>query len=80
LLIVIGNPTVLSVDSHWKQFIDYCMDQKAYIGVKPLQESPSGPAVVLNEILQQASNKQALAEDSDLSVADPVGMDYPQRT
>eukprot|EP01118_Nematostelium_gracile_P014188 TRINITY_DN547_c0_g1_i1.p1 TRINITY_DN547_c0_g1~~TRINITY_DN547_c0_g1_i1.p1 ORF type:complete len:947 (-),score=253.68 TRINITY_DN547_c0_g1_i1:81-2921(-) len=33
LLIVIGNPHVLSADVHWKQFIEYCIKKKGYTGV-----------------------------------------------
>lgn len=33
LLIVVGNPNTLSHDTHWKRFIRYCQENKAYVGV-----------------------------------------------
>ncbi|XP_071140956.1 putative helicase MOV-10 [Mytilus edulis] len=33
LLIVVGNPVTLSHDNNWKQFIKYCQNNKAYVGV-----------------------------------------------
>lgn len=32
LLIVIGNPKILSIDKYWKLLMQYCIDNKAYIG------------------------------------------------
>ncbi|KAK3103257.1 hypothetical protein FSP39_017883 [Pinctada imbricata] len=32
LLIVVGNPDTLSQDPHWKGFIDFCCQNKAYVG------------------------------------------------
>ncbi|NWZ41063.1 SDE3 helicase, partial [Brachypodius atriceps] len=32
LLIVVGNPTVLSKDPHWHRFLRYCMEEGGYTG------------------------------------------------
>ncbi|XP_078678948.1 putative helicase MOV-10 [Branchiostoma floridae x Branchiostoma belcheri] len=32
LLIVVGNPNVLSRDQHWNSFLEYCMRNGAYVG------------------------------------------------
>ncbi|NXQ26217.1 SDE3 helicase, partial [Alaudala cheleensis] len=32
LLIVVGNPTVLSKDQHWHRFLSYCKEQGGYTG------------------------------------------------
>ncbi|GLG97996.1 Probable RNA helicase armi [Gryllus bimaculatus] len=32
LLIIIGNPHLLSRDAYWKKTLAYCIDQKAYVG------------------------------------------------
>ncbi|XP_036955977.1 putative helicase mov-10-B.1 [Acanthopagrus latus] len=32
LLIVVGNPVILSKDSTWKKFITYCVNEKGYTG------------------------------------------------
>ncbi|XP_077369046.1 putative helicase mov-10-B.1 [Festucalex cinctus] len=38
LLIVVGNPMVLSTDDVWKCFIKYCQDSKADRGYKPVED------------------------------------------
>ncbi|XP_049608484.1 putative helicase mov-10-B.1 [Syngnathus scovelli] len=38
LLIVVGNPVVLSTDAVWKRFIKYCQDEKADRGYKSVEE------------------------------------------
>ncbi|XP_077429525.1 putative helicase mov-10-B.1 [Vanacampus margaritifer] len=38
LLIVVGNPVVLSTDDVWKCFIKYCQDSKADRGYKPVED------------------------------------------
>lgn len=32
LLIVVGNPTVLSKDQHWHRFLRYCKEEGGYTG------------------------------------------------
>ncbi|NXQ55413.1 SDE3 helicase, partial [Anthoscopus minutus] len=39
LLIVVGNPTVLSKDEHWHRFLTYCMEQGGYTGYPYRAES-----------------------------------------
>ncbi|XP_072212162.1 helicase MOV-10 isoform X1 [Excalfactoria chinensis] len=39
LLIVVGNPAVLSKDPHWHRFLRYCRDEGAYTGY-PYEEEP----------------------------------------
>lgn len=34
LLIVIGNPHLLSLDYHWKNFLEYCIENNAYRGIE----------------------------------------------
>ncbi|NXL73862.1 SDE3 helicase, partial [Leptocoma aspasia] len=39
LLIVVGNPTVLSKDDHWHRFLRYCKEQGGYTGYPYKDES-----------------------------------------
>ncbi|NXU07676.1 SDE3 helicase, partial [Buphagus erythrorhynchus] len=39
LLIVVGNPTVLSKDQHWHRFLRYCQEQGGYTGYPYKDES-----------------------------------------
>ncbi|NXQ50424.1 SDE3 helicase, partial [Catharus fuscescens] len=39
LLIVVGNPTVLSKDQHWHRFLRYCQEQGGYTGYPYEDES-----------------------------------------
>ncbi|NXH52071.1 SDE3 helicase, partial [Rhabdornis inornatus] len=39
LLIVVGNPTVLSKDQHWHRFLRYCQEQGGYTGYPYRDES-----------------------------------------
>ncbi|OXB73648.1 UNVERIFIED_CONTAM: hypothetical protein H355_017070 [Colinus virginianus] len=39
LLIVVGNPAVLSKDPHWNRFLKYCQENGAYTGY-PYEEEP----------------------------------------
>ncbi|NXU99432.1 SDE3 helicase, partial [Cettia cetti] len=39
LLIVVGNPKVLSKDPHWHRFLRYCMEQGGYTGYPYVDES-----------------------------------------
>ncbi|KAF6020898.1 MOV10L1 [Bugula neritina] len=39
LLIVVGNPHILSQDTHWKHLIDYCVENSCYIGVPYQQDN-----------------------------------------
>eukprot|EP01117_Protostelium_nocturnum_P012534 TRINITY_DN4618_c0_g2_i4.p1 TRINITY_DN4618_c0_g2~~TRINITY_DN4618_c0_g2_i4.p1 ORF type:complete len:1138 (+),score=362.50 TRINITY_DN4618_c0_g2_i4:190-3603(+) len=32
LLVVVGNPYILGTDEHWNNFLDYCRENKSYIG------------------------------------------------
>ncbi|NXI60620.1 SDE3 helicase, partial [Chloroceryle aenea] len=41
LLIVVGNPAVLSKDHHWQRFLRYCREQGGYTGYPYEDESPS---------------------------------------
>ncbi|NXT23632.1 SDE3 helicase, partial [Syrrhaptes paradoxus] len=40
LLIVVGNPAVLSKDQHWHRFLRYCCDEGGYTGYPYEDESP----------------------------------------
>ncbi|NXF90644.1 SDE3 helicase, partial [Eubucco bourcierii] len=40
LLIVVGNPAVLSKDQHWQRFLRYCREQGGYTGYPYEDESP----------------------------------------
>ncbi|NXO03600.1 SDE3 helicase, partial [Rhinopomastus cyanomelas] len=40
LLIVVGNPAVLSKDRHWHRFLSYCREQGGYTGYPWEDESP----------------------------------------
>ncbi|KFV61329.1 Putative helicase MOV-10, partial [Dryobates pubescens] len=40
LLIVVGNPAVLSKDQHWQRFLRYCREQGGYTGYPYKDESP----------------------------------------
>ncbi|NXD77706.1 SDE3 helicase, partial [Halcyon senegalensis] len=41
LLIVVGNPAVLSKDHHWQRFLSYCRKEGGYTGYPYEDESPS---------------------------------------
>ncbi|NXG43608.1 M10L1 helicase, partial [Psilopogon haemacephalus] len=41
LLIVVGNPAVLSKDQHWQRFLRYCREQGGYTGYPYDEESPA---------------------------------------
>ncbi|NWS75650.1 SDE3 helicase, partial [Crotophaga sulcirostris] len=52
LLIVVGNPAVLSKDQHWQRFLRYCREQGGYTGCPYEDESPAedGLAASLQEL------------------------------
>ncbi|NXC76784.1 SDE3 helicase, partial [Anhinga anhinga] len=41
LLIVVGNPAVLSKDHHWQRFLRYCKEEGGYTGYPYEDESPA---------------------------------------
>uniref|UniRef100_A0A8C4TRH0 RNA helicase n=1 Tax=Falco tinnunculus TaxID=100819 RepID=A0A8C4TRH0_FALTI len=41
LLIVVGNPAVLSKDQHWQRFLRYCKEEGGYTGYPYEDESPA---------------------------------------
>ncbi|NXL30886.1 SDE3 helicase, partial [Glaucidium brasilianum] len=41
LLIVVGNPVVLSEDQHWQRFLRYCREEGGYTGYPYEDESPA---------------------------------------
>ncbi|NXF64323.1 SDE3 helicase, partial [Ciccaba nigrolineata] len=41
LLIVVGNPAVLSKDQHWHRFLGYCREEGGYTGYPYEDESPA---------------------------------------
>ncbi|KAM9217342.1 LOW QUALITY PROTEIN: helicase MOV-10 [Leptosomus discolor] len=41
LLIVVGNPAVLSKDHHWQRFLRYCREEGGYTGYPYEEESPA---------------------------------------
>ncbi|KAM9268311.1 LOW QUALITY PROTEIN: helicase MOV-10 [Morus bassanus] len=41
LLIVVGNPAVLSKDHHWQRFLRYCREEGGYTGYPYEDESPA---------------------------------------
>ncbi|XP_074781521.1 helicase MOV-10 [Athene noctua] len=41
LLIVVGNPAVLSKDQHWQRFLGYCREEGGYTGYPYEDESPA---------------------------------------
>ncbi|NXT31603.1 SDE3 helicase, partial [Pelecanoides urinatrix] len=41
LLIVVGNPAVLSKDHHWQRFLRYCREEGGYTGCPYEDESPA---------------------------------------
>ncbi|NXG63328.1 SDE3 helicase, partial [Hemiprocne comata] len=41
LLIVVGNPAVLSKDQHWHRFLRYCREEGGYTGCPYEEESPA---------------------------------------
>ncbi|NXL42242.1 SDE3 helicase, partial [Podilymbus podiceps] len=41
LLIVVGNPAVLSKDHHWQRFLTYCREEGGYAGYPYEDESPA---------------------------------------
>ncbi|NXE06609.1 SDE3 helicase, partial [Lophotis ruficrista] len=41
LLIVVGNPAVLSKDHHWQRFLRYCREEGGYTGCPYEEESPA---------------------------------------
>ncbi|KAM6295143.1 LOW QUALITY PROTEIN: helicase MOV-10 [Aegotheles albertisi] len=45
LLIVVGNPAVLSKDQHWQRFLRYCREEGGYTGYPYEEESPAQDAL-----------------------------------
>lgn len=39
LLIVVGNPAVLTKDQHWQRFLRYCREEGGYTGYPYEEES-----------------------------------------
>ncbi|XP_029011902.1 putative helicase mov-10-B.1 [Betta splendens] len=50
LLIVVGNPVVLSADSTWAHFITYCKDEGGYTGFLPSEEDVDDVALRLSAL------------------------------
>ncbi|XP_053943610.1 helicase MOV-10 [Cuculus canorus] len=48
LLIVVGNPTVLSKDQHWQRFLRYCQEQGGYTGYPYEDESLAEDGLTAN--------------------------------
>ncbi|NWH79231.1 M10L1 helicase, partial [Piaya cayana] len=48
LLIVVGNPAVLSKDPHWQRFLRYCQEQGGYTGYPYGDESPAEDGLAAN--------------------------------
>ncbi|XP_029769683.1 helicase MOV-10 [Terrapene carolina triunguis] len=46
LLIIVGNPTVLSKDPHWNTFLRYCTAKGGYTGYPYAEESPEEDALL----------------------------------
>ncbi|TPX32696.1 hypothetical protein SmJEL517_g04200 [Synchytrium microbalum] len=61
LLVVIGNPVVLSSDKHWKALIDYCRDNKAIVGYDPQLADPTD---AMSGLLT-ALDRMRMAQDED---------------
>ncbi|XP_059343906.1 helicase MOV-10 isoform X1 [Ammospiza nelsoni] len=49
LLIVVGNPTVLSKDHHWLRFLRYCKEQGGYTGY-PFEEEGTAEDRLANDL------------------------------
>ncbi|NXD43233.1 SDE3 helicase, partial [Copsychus sechellarum] len=49
LLIVVGNPTVLSKDQHWHRFLRYCQEQGGYTGY-PLEDGSAAEDRITEEL------------------------------
>ncbi|NXX26329.1 SDE3 helicase, partial [Nicator chloris] len=49
LLIVVGNPTVLSKDHHWHRFLRYCKEQGGYTGY-PYEDEGTAEDRISNEL------------------------------
>ncbi|CAL1684703.1 unnamed protein product [Lasius platythorax] len=58
LMIIIGNPKILSINEHWKVLWEYCKKQGGYI---PFKRSPLKP----NEIAKLMSDYEANANNDD---------------
>nr|XP_061802711.1 putative helicase mov-10-B.2 [Nerophis lumbriciformis] len=63
LLIVVGNPTVLSTEDSWKRFIIYCQKAGAYLGYKPVEDDEA--VVDRYSSLYQRMRAQAEGEQHD---------------
>ncbi|XP_016159557.1 PREDICTED: putative helicase MOV-10 [Ficedula albicollis] len=49
LLIVVGNPTVLSKDQHWHRFLRYCQQQGGYTGY-PFEDGSTAEDRITGEL------------------------------
>ncbi|NXI28627.1 SDE3 helicase, partial [Sterrhoptilus dennistouni] len=49
LLIVVGNPTVLSKDQHWHRFLRYCKEEGGYTGY-PYEDESTAEDRITNEL------------------------------
>ncbi|TRZ12568.1 hypothetical protein HGM15179_014547 [Zosterops borbonicus] len=49
LLIVVGNPTVLSKDPHWHRFLRYCKEEGGYTGY-PYEDESTAEDRITNEL------------------------------
>ncbi|NWU65838.1 SDE3 helicase, partial [Pterocles burchelli] len=56
LLIVVGNPAVLSKDQHWHRFLRYCQDEGGYTGYPYEDESPPEDGLAADLQALQLSN------------------------
>uniref|UniRef100_A0A674K4E4 RNA helicase n=1 Tax=Terrapene triunguis TaxID=2587831 RepID=A0A674K4E4_9SAUR len=63
LLIIVGNPTVLSKDPHWNTFLRYCTAKGGYTGYPYAEESPEEDAL-LEELSSLRLSTQSAGESS----------------
>eukprot|EP00250_Pteridium_aquilinum_P018480 c24107_g1_i1 orf=358-3687(+) len=76
LLVIIGNPYVLSQDPQWGELLQYCLSHNSYVGCTPPMEH-TAEAKELNEYLDELLAVQEPArQDGDLPFADHSAADF----
>lgn len=54
LLVVIGNPNILSLDYYWKSFLEYCIAENAYRGID--YQAPDARKAEIENVLSMMDN------------------------
>jgi len=62
LLIVVGNPYILSKDDNWNKFIKFCQDKNAMVGA---EYKPNDEEILLEELKELKGEEKEETQESD---------------